>query len=54
MATKPQPDEPRCERCGEDRLLDTHKTYFVCQVCAHRWMLIEDARDVSGNVMTDP
>lgn len=26
-----------CPRCHEDRLVDKHRTYSVCQVCAYRW-----------------
>jgi hypothetical protein len=29
-----------CPRCGEDRLLDEHGSYFVCQVCTHRWFKV--------------
>ncbi len=26
-----------CPKCGEDRLIDRHRTYCVCQVCSGRW-----------------
>ena len=29
--------ELMCPKCGEHRLLDLHRTYCVCQVCACRF-----------------
>lgn len=38
-----KPLEPRCEKCGEDRLLDRNRdrrgVQMVCMVCAHAWWL---------------
>lgn len=32
------PDVPRCVKCGEERLLDHHATYYVCRICCWRWL----------------
>ena len=35
--------DPRCEKCGEDRLLERvvtgGKVMIFCPVCAHSWMV---------------
>jgi hypothetical protein len=39
-------DEPRCEKCGESRLIEavpmprwTGVRKFVCNVCSHTWIV---------------